>query len=67
MSWDKEVAEIEERRRLAAAGDEAGVARQHDKGRLTIRERANALLDDGSFQELGPAADAEDAQDRGDR
>ncbi|MEQ9639093.1 MAG: carboxyl transferase domain-containing protein [Alphaproteobacteria bacterium] len=65
MSWKQEVAEIEERRRLAAAGDAAGVTRQHDKGRLTVRERAHGLLDDGSFQELGPAAGVPERDDAG--
>lgn len=32
-------------------GDERAVARQHDEGRLTARERIAALLDDGSFVE----------------
>ena len=29
------------------------VARQHEKGKLTARERIEILLDDGSFEELG--------------
>ena len=34
-------------------GGEARVARQHEKGKLTARERIEILLDDGSFEELG--------------
>jgi len=34
-------------------GGEARVARQHEKGKLTARERLDLLLDRGSFQELG--------------
>jgi len=34
-------------------GGEAAVERQHDKGKLTARERLDILLDEGSFQELG--------------
>lgn len=56
MSWDREVQEIRRRRHLARQqGGEAGIARQHAKGRLTVRERVEALLDPGSFQEQGQA------------
>lgn len=62
MSWQDEADEIARRR--AAALDQGGaeaVARQHGKGRLTIRERIARLLDDGSFDEIGPiAGDSED-------
>src|SRR3954467_3342092 len=34
------------------AGSEAAVARQHDRGKLTARERIDLLLDPGSFVEL---------------
>src|SRR4051794_30666480 len=34
------------------AGSEKAVARQHEKGKLTARERIEYLLDPGSFQEL---------------
>lgn len=40
----------------ALAGDAA--AKQHAKGRLTIRERILALADPGSFREVGPLAGA---------
>lgn len=39
-------------RRLIEQGDPAAVKRQHEKGRLTARERVNKLLDSGSFEEL---------------
>ena len=57
MSWQREVEEIEERRRraLELGGPEA-VAGQHERGRLTVRERVEALADPGSFREEGPAA-----------
>lgn len=59
MSWEKEVGEIERKRALAREqGGKDSVARQHAKGRLTIRERVTALLDDGSFGELGAGAGA---------
>lgn len=57
MSWQKEVDEIKRRRALAAAqGGEEAVARQHAKGRLTLRERIDTLVDDGSFREHGRIA-----------
>lgn len=34
-------------------GGEARIAAQHDKGKLTARERIHFLLDEGSFEELG--------------
>lgn len=57
MSWHKEAHEIALRRELSKAqGGEDGVARQHEKGRLTIRERIDLLLDDSSFEEHGEGA-----------
>ena len=57
MSWKPEVEAIEERRRLAAEhGGAEAVAKQHERGRLTIRERIAALADAESFHERGPIA-----------
>ncbi len=57
MSWQKEVDEINARlARTLEQGGEEGVSRQHNQGRLTLRERFNALLDLGSFQEIGRGA-----------
>ncbi len=44
-----------ERRRAEArlGGGGARIERQHEKGKLTARERLDVLLDEGSFQELG--------------
>jgi len=56
MSWEKEVTELERRRHLAKQqGGPEGVARQHARGRLTIRERIDELLDPDSFSEHGKA------------
>jgi acetyl-CoA carboxylase carboxyltransferase component len=56
MSWDKEVQELQRRRYLAQQqGGEASIAKQHARGRMTIRERIGVLLDDGSFREHGRA------------
>src|SRR5215468_7934528 len=57
MSWKPESDEIERRR--AAAREQGGadaVARQHARGRLTVRERIDALVDAGSFREHGEVA-----------
>jgi len=54
MAWKKSVEEIRRRREWAMAqGGAPNVARQHDAGRLTVRERIGSLVDDGSFQEVG--------------
>ena len=59
MSWQKEVDEIHKRRELGRAqGGPAGIDRQHNQGRMTIRERIDALLDPGSFAEHGRMAGA---------
>lgn len=56
MSWQDEVDEIHRRRELARAqGGPEGIARQHEKGRLGIRERIDRVLDPGSFREMGRA------------
>jgi acetyl-CoA carboxylase carboxyltransferase component len=57
MTWEPEIAEL--RRRQAMARELGGadkVARQHAAGKLTVRERIDALLDPGSFHELGELA-----------
>ena len=57
MSWKPEVEGIEERKRRAVEmGGEDAVAKQHEKGRLTIRERIARATDPGSFREQGPMA-----------
>ncbi|MDZ7685895.1 MAG: carboxyl transferase domain-containing protein [Gammaproteobacteria bacterium] len=57
MSWHKEAHEIALRRELSKEqGGEEGIARQHEKGRLTIRERIDHLLDAESFEEHGEGA-----------
>ncbi len=57
MSWDREVHEISLRRALSKQqGGDEGVARQHEKGRLTVRERIDVLVDPDSFEEHGEGA-----------
>jgi methylmalonyl-CoA decarboxylase subunit alpha len=52
-----QIAELQLRREFAAQmGGSANVARQHDAGRLTIRERIERLSDANSFREIGTLA-----------
>src|SRR5262245_38289397 len=57
MSWQREVEGLEQRGAIAREqGGAEAVAKQHAQGRLTVRERMDALLDRGSFREQGPLA-----------
>ena len=60
MSWKREVDELNERKRLAREmGGPEGVARQHERGKLTVRERFDALADPGTLREfMGLAGNA---------
>ena len=51
-TYEEKVAQLEELRIAAAGGSEKAIERQHEKGKLTARERIDRLLDPGSFQEL---------------
>ena len=62
MSWEKEIEELRRREELAKRmGGPDKVKRQHDGGKLTVRERVDRLLDPGSFHEIGAMAAAEAA------
>jgi acetyl-CoA carboxylase carboxyltransferase component len=66
VSWQDRAGEINERRQLAKhQGGEVAVGRQHDKGRLTIRERIDRVLDSGSLREIGPIAGAGERNEDG--
>ena len=55
--WRRDVEDLLAVRELAAAqGGAEAVARQHAKGRLTVRERIDTLLDADSFREVGAGA-----------
>src|SRR5258708_11215793 len=57
MTWQPELDELRRRQELAdRMGGPEKVSRQHEAGRLTVRERLAALLDDGSFDEIGALA-----------
>ena len=57
MVWQPEIDELNARLQLAQhMGGEEGIARQRRRGKLTVRERIDALSDAGSFQEIGRLA-----------
>jgi len=57
MTWRAELDELRLRERLAREmGGPDKVKRQHDGGRLTVRERIGRLVDAGSFHETGTIA-----------
>jgi len=52
---DKKIMELHDRRRkVELGGGDKRIAAQHDKGKLTARERIELLLDEGTFRELNP-------------
>lgn len=52
--WDVELQELQRRQEFARGmGGPEAVARHHDAGRLTVRERIAALSDADSFHEVG--------------
>tara|TARA_B100001996_G_scaffold383065_1_gene377245 strand:- start:3702 stop:5264 length:1563 start_codon:yes stop_codon:yes gene_type:complete len=54
MPWEKDIKEIEKREKLALKqGGEESVKIQHEKGRNTLRERIDIILDNNSFDEIG--------------
>ncbi len=66
MAWENEIKEIGRKRAIAAAqGGTENVARHHARGRLTIRERIDSILDTGSFREIGPGAGGAERHDDG--
>lgn len=57
MSWEKQVEELAQRREMAEKmGGEEKVARQHGRGKMDARARLSALVDQGSFREIGKIA-----------
>jgi acetyl-CoA carboxylase carboxyltransferase component len=66
MSWEQEVKEIKRRREMAKKmGGPESVDRHHKAGKLTVRERIDSLLDEGSFHEVGPLTGATQYDDQG--
>ena len=57
MNWQPELDELKRRETFAEQlGGPQRVKRQHDGGRLTIRERIEKLADAGTFREIGKIA-----------
>ncbi len=66
MSWESEVEELRQRQKLAQEmGGPDRVKRQHDNGKLTVRERIDRFLDPGSFVEIGSIAGKASYDDKG--
>jgi len=62
--YETRVEDLKSRRRKnLAMGGEDKVARQHEKGKLTVRERIDLLFDAGTFVELGLLAQNRDGSD----
>jgi acetyl-CoA carboxylase carboxyltransferase component len=57
MNWKADVEELERQTQMARQmGGDDGVAFQHGRGKLTVRERIDELQDPGTFQEIGALA-----------
>ncbi|MFC2006328.1 acyl-CoA carboxylase subunit beta [Chloroflexota bacterium] len=57
MTWQREINELERRQEVQKQmGGTEGIARQRSRGKLTVRERIDLLLDPNSFQEIGSIA-----------
>lgn len=53
MTWDESIEELEQHRSKAkAGGGETAIEKQHEKGKLTARERLEILFDEGTFVEV---------------
>jgi acetyl-CoA carboxylase carboxyltransferase component len=66
MSWQPELDELERRKAFAREmGGADKVKRQHDGGRLTVRERIDGMLDAGSFTEVGSISGIGEYDDKG--
>ncbi|MGO4713952.1 acyl-CoA carboxylase subunit beta [Bradyrhizobium sp. 2TAF24] len=67
MNWKPELDELTRRQAFAQQmGGAEKVRRQHEGGRLTVRERIDRLLDAGSFHEIGGIAGSGEYDDNGD-
>ena len=59
MVWQPEIDELKRRNKMAEKmGGQTGIDVQHERGKLTIRERIDLLADPGSFREIGQLAGA---------
>ena len=66
MSWEKDIKEIKKREKLSLKqGGEEAINKQHAKGRKTLRERIDFILDKDSFDEIGKISGSANLNDRG--
>ena len=66
MTWKPELDELARRQAFAKAmGGPDKVQRQHDNGKLTVRERVEQLVDAGSFVEVGGLAGSGEYDEQG--
>ncbi len=67
MAWEKELEELRRREELAEQmGGKDKLAKQHSRGKMDARARLAALVDDGSFREIGKIAGKGEYDDNGD-
>jgi acetyl-CoA carboxylase carboxyltransferase component len=66
MTWDPEIEELRRREELARQmGGAEKVRRQHEFGKLTVRERIERIADPGTFHEIGTLAGRGEYDDEG--
>src|SRR3954469_6789202 len=66
MNWKPELDDLARREAFAREmGGVEKVRRQHDQGRLTVRERIDKLLDRDSFHEVGAIAGSAEYDEHG--
>ena len=66
MSWKKDIEEIKKRESFALNhGGEESVRIQHEKGRKTLRERLDIILDKDTFDEVGKISGSPIYNDKG--
>lgn len=67
MGWEEEISELNTRGELSdLMGGTEKVAKQHHFGKLTIRERIDAITDPDSFREIGKLAGVGEYNEKGD-
>ncbi|NYT23668.1 methylmalonyl-CoA carboxyltransferase [Alcaligenaceae bacterium] len=66
MSWTAELNELAQRQAFSLEmGGPEKIRRQHDNGKLTVRERIEGLVDAGSFVEVGGLAGSGEYDENG--
>src|SRR5437868_4225730 len=67
MNWKPELDEMTRREAFALQmGGADKIKRQHDSGRLTVRERIDKLVDEGTFHETGAMSGVGEYEPNGD-